>query len=270
MPVTVEAHSEERLPGPVESAAYFVVSEALANVAKYARATHATVMVERANGHVTIEVADDGVGGADAGNGSGLRGLEDRLAALDGTLWLESPVGQGTRLRAQDPGGLAAAAAQDGVEPLRLVGGVVFEALVGDAEGREPGVEEVGVAVAVLFEGSGGGVELAAVEFDDEVVFSVDGVDFVAGYLLVELGERQAVAFEEADEAVLEVGAGGACSGVSCEVRRPGYRVRRVVSSAGVVSRWTWASLRARVSCLGFRTSARSTSVRAGVVTGMP
>ena len=105
VPVTVEARSEERLPGPVESAAYFVVSEALANVAKYARATHATVMVERANGHVTIEVADDGVGGADAGNGSGLRGLEDRLAALDGTLWLESPVGQGTRLRAKIPVG---------------------------------------------------------------------------------------------------------------------------------------------------------------------
>ena len=103
VPVTVEARSEERLPGPVESAAYFVVSEALANVAKYARATHATVMVERANGHVTIEVADDGVGGADAGNGSGLRGLEDRLAALDGTLWLESPVGHGTRLRAEIP-----------------------------------------------------------------------------------------------------------------------------------------------------------------------
>ena len=60
-------------------------------------------MVERANGHVTIEVADDGVGGADAGNGSGLRGLEDRLAALDGTLWLESPAGQGTRLRAKIP-----------------------------------------------------------------------------------------------------------------------------------------------------------------------
>ena len=60
-------------------------------------------MVERANGHVTIEVADDGIGGADAGRGSGLRGLEDRLAALDGSLWLESPAGQGTRLRAQIP-----------------------------------------------------------------------------------------------------------------------------------------------------------------------
>jgi len=105
VPVTVESRGAERLPGPVESAAYFVVSEALANVAKYARATHATVMVERSNGHVTIEVADDGVGGADAGKGSGLRGLEDRLAALDGTLWLDSPAGRGTRLRAKIPVG---------------------------------------------------------------------------------------------------------------------------------------------------------------------
>ena len=86
----------------------------------------------------------------------------------------------------------------------------MFEAVVGDAEGGEPGVEEVGVAVAVLLEGAWGGVELAAVEFDDEVVGSVDGVDFVAGYALVEL-----------------------CFG-------------------------------------GLRTSARSTSVRAGVVTRIP
>jgi hypothetical protein len=87
---------------------------------------------------------------------------------------------------------------------------VVFEALVGDAEGGEPGVEEVGVAVAVLLEGVGGGVELAAVEFDDESLLSVDGVDFVAGDLLVALGEREAVMIEEAGEVVFEVGAGGA------------------------------------------------------------
>jgi len=105
VPVTVEASTPERLPAPVESAAYFVVSEALANVAKYSRATHATVLVQRANGDVTIEVADDGVGGADAGRGSGLRGLEDRLAALDGSLRLESPRGEGTRLRARIPVG---------------------------------------------------------------------------------------------------------------------------------------------------------------------
>ena len=102
VPVTVEA-CDARLPGPVESAAYFVVSEALANVAKYANATHASVTVEQTNGDVTVEVADDGVGGADVARGSGLRGLEDRLAALDGTLSLESPAGRGTRLRAQIP-----------------------------------------------------------------------------------------------------------------------------------------------------------------------
>ena len=102
VPVSVEA-SDARLPGPVESAAYFVVSEGLANVAKYARATHASVTVEQANGHVTVEVADDGVGGADLHRGSGLRGLADRVAALDGTLSLDSPAGGGTRLRARIP-----------------------------------------------------------------------------------------------------------------------------------------------------------------------
>jgi signal transduction histidine kinase len=105
VPVTVEAPAGERLPGPVESAAYFVVSEGLANVAKYSQATHAKVMVERANGHVTVEVADDGVGGADAANGSGLRGLSDRIAALEGRLSIDSPVGRGTVLRAEIPVG---------------------------------------------------------------------------------------------------------------------------------------------------------------------
>jgi signal transduction histidine kinase len=103
VPVTIEADAAERLPGPVEIAAYFVVSEALANVAKYAHATEATVAVRRTDGRVTIEVADDGVGGADAGRGSGLRGLADRVAALDGTLALDSPAGRGTRLRVEIP-----------------------------------------------------------------------------------------------------------------------------------------------------------------------
>ncbi len=87
----------------MEIAAYFVVSEALANVAKYAHATHATVALRRANGHLMVEVADDGVGGADVGGGSWLRGLADRVAALDGTLSLDSPSGRGTRLRAKIP-----------------------------------------------------------------------------------------------------------------------------------------------------------------------
>jgi signal transduction histidine kinase len=101
--VTVAAPTREGLTGPVESAAYFVVSEGLANIAKYAHASHATVAVRQANGSVTVEVADDGVGGADAANGSGLRGLTDRVAALDGTLSLDSPAGRGTRLRASIP-----------------------------------------------------------------------------------------------------------------------------------------------------------------------
>jgi signal transduction histidine kinase len=103
VPVTVESDVEERLPDPVESAAYFVVSEALANVGKYARASHATVSVRRQDGRVTVEVADDGVGGADAARGSGLRGLADRVAALDGSLAVHSPRGRGTRLRAEIP-----------------------------------------------------------------------------------------------------------------------------------------------------------------------
>ena len=105
VPVTLDADGGERLPGPVEIAAYFVVSEALANVAKYAQATEATVAIRRADGSVTVEVTDDGVGGADAGKGSGLRGLADRVAALDGTLFVESPAGRGTRLRVEIPCG---------------------------------------------------------------------------------------------------------------------------------------------------------------------
>ncbi len=103
VPVELAADADERLPAPVEAAAYFVVSEALANVAKYARATEATVRVQRADGVVVVEVADDGVGGADATRGSGLRGLADRVAALDGALAVESPPGGGTRLRAEFP-----------------------------------------------------------------------------------------------------------------------------------------------------------------------
>jgi signal transduction histidine kinase len=103
VPVAIEADADGRLPEPVESAAYFVVSEALANVSKYARATHARVSVRRVNGSIAVEVADDGVGGADAARGSGLRGLADRVAALDGTIALDSPPGRGTRLRADIP-----------------------------------------------------------------------------------------------------------------------------------------------------------------------
>jgi signal transduction histidine kinase len=93
----------EELPDTVESATYFVVAEALTNVAKYASATHASVTVERVDGVVEIAVADDGVGGADPGQGSGLRGLADRLSALDGELDVESAAGAGTTIRARIP-----------------------------------------------------------------------------------------------------------------------------------------------------------------------
>ena len=81
-----------------------MVAEALTNVAKYADASQATRRASsRYNGHAVVEVADDGVGGADPGRGSGLRGLADRVAALDGTLELDSPPGAGTVLRAEIP-----------------------------------------------------------------------------------------------------------------------------------------------------------------------
>ena len=105
VPVTVDADADaaERLPAPVAVAAYFAVSEALANVAKYARATEAKVAVRRSNGRVTVDVSDDGIGGADPTHGSGLLGLADRVGALDGTLSLDSPPGGGTRLHIELP-----------------------------------------------------------------------------------------------------------------------------------------------------------------------
>ncbi len=92
-----------RLPEPVEAAAYYVVSEAVANVVKHARAGSVGVRVEAGNGSVRIEVADDGSGGADPACGSGLRGLADRVEALDGRLQVESPSGGGTRVVAEIP-----------------------------------------------------------------------------------------------------------------------------------------------------------------------
>ncbi len=103
MPIELAVPADERLPQPVEAAAYYVVAEALANVAKYAAADAVYVTVERRNGIALIEVADDGVGGADPTKGSGLRGLSDRVEALGGTLAVESSPGLGTRLRAEIP-----------------------------------------------------------------------------------------------------------------------------------------------------------------------
>jgi signal transduction histidine kinase len=103
VPVEVLAVPEDRLPDSVEAAAYFLVAEALTNVVRYAQASHATVSVARVNGSVTVEVRDDGIGGADPAAGSGLRGLADRVAALDGRLELTSPAGAGTTVRAVLP-----------------------------------------------------------------------------------------------------------------------------------------------------------------------
>jgi PAS domain S-box-containing protein len=105
-PLPVDVHApEERLPPPVEAAAYYVVSEALTNVAKYAQASAVGVTITRLNGHAVVEVADDGVGGADPLQGSGLRGLADRVEALDGRLHVESSPGRGTVVRAEIPCG---------------------------------------------------------------------------------------------------------------------------------------------------------------------
>jgi signal transduction histidine kinase len=103
VPVELVGAAGDRLPAAVETAAYFVVSEALANIAKYAEADAATVRIERDDGELRVEVSDDGVGGATAGAGSGLRGLADRVAALGGALEVVSPRGGGTRLRATLP-----------------------------------------------------------------------------------------------------------------------------------------------------------------------
>ena len=103
-PVPVELIApDERLVADVEAAAYYVVAESLTNVAKYARATSARVCVQPQDGVLVVTVSDDGVGGADPVSGSGLRGLVDRVAVLDGTLSIESPSGGGTSIRAEIP-----------------------------------------------------------------------------------------------------------------------------------------------------------------------
>ena len=103
VPTDVLGVPEERLPARVEATAYFVVAEALANVAKYAEATHAGVRVDHQDDRLVLEIRDDGVGGADPTAGSGLRGLADRVGALDGRLEVDSAPGWGTRIRAELP-----------------------------------------------------------------------------------------------------------------------------------------------------------------------
>jgi signal transduction histidine kinase len=104
VPVGVEV-APGRLPGPVESAAYFVVAEALTNAAKHARAAEIGVRITRHRDLLIVEVIDDGVGGADPARGTGLRGLADRVAAVDGRLTVTSPPGGPTVIRAELPCG---------------------------------------------------------------------------------------------------------------------------------------------------------------------
>ena len=103
VPVEVVEVPRERLSPSLEATAYFTVAEALTNVAKYAGASHATVRIAQVDSELVVEVADDGVGGADASNGSGLSGLADRVGASDGTLSVSSPPGRGTTIRAVVP-----------------------------------------------------------------------------------------------------------------------------------------------------------------------
>jgi signal transduction histidine kinase len=103
VPVEIGEVPDERLPEPVEAAAYYLIAEALTNVAKYASASRVRVRIVARDRHLLVEVADDGVGGATPGSGSGLRGLADRVEALGGTLEVVSPAGAGTTLRAEVP-----------------------------------------------------------------------------------------------------------------------------------------------------------------------
>jgi signal transduction histidine kinase len=105
VPVRLGVEIEERLPEEVEVTAYYVISESLANIGKHAQAASAAVGVARGNGQVSVEVVDDGIGGADTEGGSGLRGLADRVEALGGKLRVWSPRGGGTRVQAEIPCG---------------------------------------------------------------------------------------------------------------------------------------------------------------------
>jgi signal transduction histidine kinase len=103
VPVRIEELPKGRLPEAAEATSYFVVAECLTNVARYAEARTAVIRSVLREGALEIEVRDDGVGGADPSAGSGLRGLEDRVAAVGGRLEIASPLGGGTTIRAVIP-----------------------------------------------------------------------------------------------------------------------------------------------------------------------
>jgi signal transduction histidine kinase len=103
VPVELEFRLDRRPPQAVEATAYFVISEALANIAKHSQADRAWIRGELAGGLLVLEIGDDGVGGADVGRGSGLAGLADRVAVVGGTVSVSSPPGGPTALRAELP-----------------------------------------------------------------------------------------------------------------------------------------------------------------------
>jgi signal transduction histidine kinase len=103
VPVEIGGVPENRLPPSVEAAAYYSISEAITNVAKHAGASVVSVAVRDEPGRTVVEVSDDGVGGADPAVGSGLRGIADRVEALEGRLRVTSPPGHGTRIQADIP-----------------------------------------------------------------------------------------------------------------------------------------------------------------------
>ncbi len=100
---TVTVRCDRRYADAIESAAYYMVAESLANAVKHSGARTVEITIGESNGHLDVEVVDDGVGGADAGRGSGILGLRDRAAAVGGTLTVDSPAGRGTRVRAELP-----------------------------------------------------------------------------------------------------------------------------------------------------------------------
>jgi signal transduction histidine kinase len=103
VPVELRVALPDRLDPAIEAAAYFLVSEALTNITKHARADMVSIELESTGGGLTVTIADDGIGGADPTGGSGLRGLADRVQALGGRLEVTSPPGEGTRMCAQLP-----------------------------------------------------------------------------------------------------------------------------------------------------------------------
>jgi signal transduction histidine kinase len=103
VPIGLDVRLDERLPPPVEAAAYYIASEALTNVAKHAQATRATIVARLEDDRLVLEIADDGLGGADEASGSGIVGLRDRAETLGGTLSVESEAGGGTVVRAVLP-----------------------------------------------------------------------------------------------------------------------------------------------------------------------